>query len=168
MICSTDSYSDASSIPQDVNNCTVLTERSTLFLLQIREAGYNTQECPEAEASAGEVAGWGRALEPERPAESDGVCRRRTVQKTEAAHKFHATGHRGSQLLLWEKRPAHGSGDYWDSTGAELWQGSRASVVLQPATDAEKHEQDQRLPGSVADWVWRISWTGMLTTTTRT
>lgn len=56
------------------------------FVPQVWKAGYHPEECSEAEAGVGEVAGWGRALEPERPAESDGVRRRRTIQKTQATH----------------------------------------------------------------------------------
>lgn len=115
---------------------------------QVWEAGHYPQECSEAEASVGEMAGWSRTLEPEGPAEPDGVRWRGTLQKTQAAHQFHPTGHRSPELLLQEERFAHRTGNHRNCPRAELWQRGGSSVVLQPATDVEKHEQNQRVPGA--------------------
>lgn len=115
---------------------------------QVREAGHYPQECSEAEASVGEMAGWSRTLEPEGPAEPDGVRWRGTLQKTQAAHQFHPAGHRSPELLLQEERFAHGTGNHRNCPRAELWQRGGSGVVLQPATDVEKHEQNQRVPGA--------------------
>lgn len=115
---------------------------------QVWEAGHYPQECSEAEASVGEMAGWSRTLEPEGSAEPDGVRWWGTLQKTQAAHQFHTTGHRSPELLLQEERFAHRTGNHRNCPRAELWQRGGSSVVLQPATDVEKHEQNQRVPGA--------------------
>ena len=130
--------------------CSVFSFIELCFALQVWEAGHHPKECSEAEAGAGEVAGGGRALEPEGPAEPDGVRWRRTFQKTQAAHKLHTAGDRSPELVLWEERPADRAGDHGNCQRAELRPRGCASLVLQPATDAEKHQQDQCLPGSVA------------------
>lgn len=127
------------------------------FVLQVWKAGHHPQECSEAEAGVGEVAGWSRALEPERPAKSDGVCWRWAIQKTQATYQFHTTGNRSSQLLLREERVANRPRDYRNCERAELRPRGCASMVLQPATDVEKHEQNQRLPGAVATACWEAS-----------
>lgn len=115
---------------------------------QVWEAGHHPQECSEAEAGVGEVAGGSRTLEPEGPAEPDGVRWRGAVQKTQAAHQFHAPGDRSSEHLLQEERFAHRPRNYRNCQRAELWQRSGSGVVLQQATDAEKHKQNQRVPGA--------------------
>lgn len=94
------------------------------------------------------MAGRSRTLEPEGPTEPDGVRGRGAVQKTQAAHQLHSTGHRSSEQLLQEERSAHGPGNYGNCQRAELRQRSGSSVVLQQATDAEKHKQNQRVPGA--------------------
>lgn len=125
--------------------------------MQVWKVGHNAQKCSEAEASVGEVAGGSRALEPEGPAESDGVCGWRTIQETQTTHQFHTTSHRSAQLVLWEERSANGPGDHRNCKGAELWPRGGPSLVLQPAADVEEHEQDQRLPSSVAKNSGRVA-----------
>lgn len=121
---------------------------------QVWEAGHYPQECSEAEAGVGEMAGWSRTLEPEGPAEPDGVRWRGTLQKTQAAHQFHTTGHRSPELLLQEERFAHRTRNHRNCQRAELWQRSGSSVVLQQATDVEKHKQNQRVPGAAVREFW--------------
>ncbi|XP_066841900.1 POU domain, class 6, transcription factor 1 isoform X2 [Anser cygnoides] len=113
--------------------------------LQVREARHHPQERPEAEAGAGEVAERGRAAQPGGAAEPDGVRGRRALQEAQAPDVLHAAGHRGAQRLLREERAAHRPGDHRDRQGAQLRPRSRPRVVLQPPTDAQKHQQTQRL-----------------------
>lgn len=102
------------------------------------------------------MAGGSRTLEPEGPAKSDGVCWWGTIQKAQTTHQFHATSHRSPQLVLWEECTANGPRDYRNCKRAELWPRGGPSLVLQPTADAEKHEQDQCLPSSVAKDSGRI------------
>lgn len=126
------------------------------FMWQVWEAGHHAEECPEAEAGVGEVVGWSRTLEPEGPAEPDGVRWWGAVQKTQAAHQFHTASDRSSEHLFQEERFAHRPRNYRNRQRAELWQGSGSSVVLQQATDVEKHKQNQRVPGAAVTEFWEV------------